>query len=137
MAREVASRFGVGSGVGVGAGDPTVFAVKKSIARPSSRSAKIQPPSAIMSRWPPELVRRRLTRLCPRLPRLGAPARPEPLRIQAAGRGGLLDVDPRAATETLDDPFQPFDQCPHVSRDLVLALRGAHGDRRDITRHLR
>ena len=61
VARDVANRFGVGSGVGVGAGDPTVFAVKKSIARPSSRSAKIQPPSAIMSRWPPGLVRRRLT----------------------------------------------------------------------------
>ena len=36
MAREVANKFGVGSGVGVGAGDPMVFAVKKSIARPSS-----------------------------------------------------------------------------------------------------
>jgi hypothetical protein len=50
VARDVASRFGVGCGVGVGAGEPTVFAVKKSIASPSSRSAKIQPPSAIMSR---------------------------------------------------------------------------------------
>jgi hypothetical protein len=37
--------------------------------------------------------------------RLGAPARPEPLRIQATWRRGLLDVDSGAAAETLDDPF--------------------------------
>jgi hypothetical protein len=69
--------------------------------------------------------------------RLGATARPEPLRIQATWRCGLLDLDSRAATETLDDPFEPFDQRPHISRNFVLTLRGAHGNRRDIARYLR
>src|SRR5690349_7460294 len=46
----VAYEFGEGVGVGVGGGVPTVFAVRKSIARPSSRSAKSHPPSRIMSR---------------------------------------------------------------------------------------
>ena len=39
---------GVAVGVGVGGGDPEVPEVRKSMAKPSSRSAKSQPPSMIM-----------------------------------------------------------------------------------------
>jgi hypothetical protein len=44
----VASSFGVAVGVAVGGGLPEVPEVRKSMARPSSRSAKSHPPSMIM-----------------------------------------------------------------------------------------
>ena len=124
VAREVASRLGVGSGVGVGAGEPTVLAVKKSIARPSSRSAKIQPPRAIMSRWPPWLVRRRSMGSL-RAARVGRATQASPLRPFAQHRDlEPVNHPPRSAgaARAAPDPIVlearvPRRRCLYCDRD--------------------